>query len=78
MIRMTVGVDDIADRLFGAGTDRREQSPSLAYAAAGIDHSDRIVADDEADIGGRSLVFACHEFSHADVNENARRDFADR
>lgn len=53
MIRMTVGVDDIADRLLGARTDCREQAPPFADAAAGIDHRDGIIADDEADIGDR-------------------------
>ena len=78
VIRMAVGVDDVADRLVGAGADRREQLPSLADAAAGIDHRNRACADDEPDIGDRAIVLARHQRGFADVHEYAGGDLAHR
>ena len=78
MIGMTVGVDDIADRLVGARADRRKQPLAFTHAAAGIDHSDRVVADDEADIGNVAFVLARHQRGLALMHEHAGRDLADR
>ena len=50
---------------------------SFAHAAAGIDHGDRVVADDESDIGNRALVLARHQRDFADMHEYAGRNFGD-
>src|SRR6266702_2603809 len=78
MIRVTVRVDDVSDWLFGAGANGREQLSSFAHAAAGIDHRNRFVADDETDIGSRALILTCHQRGQAMVHERSGCDFADR
>ena len=78
VVRMAVRVDDISDRLVGAGADRSQQPLAFANAAAGVDHRHRVVADDEPDIGGRALVLAGHQRDLADMHEYFRRDFAHR
>ena len=70
-------VDDIPDRFVGPGANGGQELPSFANAAAGIDHGDRIRADDKADIGDRALVLARHQGDRADVDEDTRRDFRD-
>ena len=70
-------VDDIANRLRRHRADRGKQARAFARAAAGIDHRDRIVADDEADIGGVALVGLVHHVDVADVNVDAGRDLGD-
>jgi len=77
MIRVTVSVYDVSDGLFRAGANGREQLPSFADTASGIDHRDRAVADDESDIGDSSFILTCHERGEAVVHEYPRCDFAD-
>ena len=78
MIRVTVRVDDVSDWLFGAGANGREQLSSFAHAAAGIDHRNRFVADDETGIGSRALILTCHQRGQAMMHERSGCDFADR
>ena len=54
------------------------QALALANAAAGVDHRDRAIADDEADIGDRAFVVARHQCGFAVVHEYSGRDFAHR
>ena len=77
VIRMAVGIDDIADRLVGPGANGGKQLLSFLDAAAGVDHGDRVVTDDESDIGDGSLVLARHQRDIADVDEEARCDLRD-
>jgi hypothetical protein len=77
MIGMAVRVDDVADRLAGAGANGCHQLPSLADAATRIDHGDRILADDETNIGNCAVVVACHQCGLAVVHEDAIRNRAD-
>ena len=51
---------------------------AFANAAAGIDHRDRVVADDESDIGDRAVVLARHQRDLAGMHEYSGRDFAHR
>ena len=69
---------DIANRLRRHRADRGQQARTFARAAAGVDHGHRIVADDEADIGGIALVGLVHHLDIADVDVDARRNFGDR
>ena len=78
VVRMAMGVDDVADRLVGPGTNGREQLLSLTYAAPGIDDRNRALADDETDIGDRAVVLARHQRGLADVHEDTGRDFVNR
>ena len=71
-----MGIDHVTDRLCGDVADRREQPAAFARAAAGVDHGDRVIADHEADVRDRALVFGGHQFVHAEVNEDAGRHFA--
>src|SRR5262249_3388554 len=77
MIGMAMRADDVSDRLVGAGADRRQQPPSLTHTAAGVDHRDRLVTDDEADIGDRAVVLARHQRSLTLMHEQAWSHFAD-
>jgi hypothetical protein len=77
MIRVTVSVYDVSDRLFRAGANGREQLPPLANAASGINHRDRAVANDESNIGDRPFVLRCHERGQPRMHEYPRRDFVD-
>ncbi len=78
MIRMDMGIDDVAYRLRRHGADRRKKPFTFARAAAGIDHRDRFIADDEADIGGVALIRLVHHLDGTDVNIDAGRDFGHR
>ena len=78
VVRMAVGVDDVSDRLVGTGADRRQQPLPLANAASGVDHRNRAVANDESDIGSRTVVLAGHQRGLASMNEYSGRDFAHR
>ena len=60
MIGMAMRVDDVSDRLVGAGSDGREQLQSLANAATGVDDRNGVGADDEPDIGNSAIVLARH------------------
>jgi hypothetical protein len=53
---MTMGINDIADGFVRARANGCEQLPALAHAAAGIDHGDRLIADDKADIGDGAVI----------------------
>ena len=68
---MHMSVDHVADRLGRPRTDRGQQPAALARAAAGIDHRNGVVADDESDVGNGAFVVAAHERQGADVNEDA-------
>ena len=74
VIGMNVRVDDIANRLWRHGADRSQQTRTFARAAAGIDHRNRVIADNEADIGGVALIGLVHHVDIADVNVDAGRD----
>ena len=74
VIGMAVRIDDVSDRLVGPGTNGCHQLSSLAQAAARIDHGDRVLADDEADIGDRAVVLARHLRGLAVVHEYAIRN----
>src|ERR1700730_11881168 len=77
MIRVTVSVYDVSDRLFRARANGREQLPPLANTASGINHRDRVIANDEPDIGDGPFVLRCHERRQARVHEYPRLDFTD-
>src|SRR5262245_9653715 len=77
MIGMAMRVDDVSDRLVRAGADRRKQLAALTHTAAGVDHRDRLVTDDEADIGDRAVVLASHQRSLALMHEQTGSHFAD-
>ncbi len=77
MIGVAMRIDDVPDRLVGPGTNSCHQSSSLADAAAGIDHRDCILSDDETDIGDRTVVLTCHLRGSAVVNEYAIRNGVD-
>ena len=51
---------------------------SFANAAAGVDHRDRVLADDESDIGDVAVVLARHQRGLALMHEYAWGDLADR
>src|SRR5262249_22128255 len=69
MIGMRMGVDHVADRFCGHGADRSTQPAPLAHAATGVDHGDRLIADDETDIGNATFIVGGHQFIHAKVDE---------
>src|SRR5204863_9988238 len=71
MIGMAVRIDDVPDRLAGPGTNGCHQLSSFAEAATRIDHGDRILSNDETDIGNRAVVLACHLRGLAVVHEYA-------
>ena len=50
----------------------------FANATAGVDHRNRVVADDESDIGSRAVVLARHQRDLAGMHEYFGRDFAHR
>ena len=77
VIGVAVRIDDVTDRLVGPRTNSCHQSPSLAKTATGIDHGDRILSDDETDIGNRAVVLARHLRGLAVVHEHAIRDGVD-
>src|SRR5579872_1470005 len=68
MVGVGMRIDDVADGLVGVAANGGEQLSSLAHAAAGVDDGDRIVANNEADIGNRALVFARHQRDRADMH----------
>ena len=70
-------VDDIANRLWRHRADRGKQAGSFARAAAGIDDRNRIVADDEADVGDVALIGLVHHIDVADVDVDPGRDLGD-
>ena len=74
VIGMNMRIDDIANRLRRHVADRGKQARAFAHAAAGINHRHRIVADDEADIGGVTLIGLTHHVDIADVNVDAGCD----
>src|SRR6267142_7033072 len=76
VIRMAVRIDNVPDRFVGTGTDRRKQLLSLAHAAAAVDHGNGVFADNESDIGNRTVVLACHERGLAAVHDQAGSDLA--
>ena len=78
VIRMLMRVDDIEDRLLGAGADGGEQPLADRHAAAGVDDGHALVADHEADIGDVAQVLFAHQGDFAGMDEHARRDFLDR
>ena len=63
--------------LSGPSANGREQLPSLADTASGINHRDRAVTHDESDIGNGAFILTCHERGEAVVHEYPRCDFAD-
>src|SRR6476661_10404816 len=75
MVGVAMRIHHVTNWLFGAIADRSEQLPSLAHATAGINHRHRIITYDEADVGDGSLIVSRHEFHHADMNKDARRNF---
>jgi len=77
VIGMNVRVDDIAHRLCRHLPDRGEQGFAFAGATAGIDYRYRIVADDEACIGGVALIGGGHHVDATDVNVDAGGDLGD-
>src|SRR4051794_37704763 len=77
VIGMAMRVDDVADRLAGPGANGCHQLSSLAEAATRIDHGDRILSNDEADIGDRAVVLARHLRGLAVVHEYAIRNGID-
>jgi hypothetical protein len=78
VIRMLVRIDDIQDRLIGAGADSGQQPLADRHAAAGVDDGNPLVADHEADIGDIAQVLFAHQGDFAGMDEYARRDFLDR
>ena len=78
MIGMAMRIDDVADRLAGPGTNSRHQLSSLAQAATRIDHRDRVLANDETDIGNPAVVLTRHLRGLAGVHEHAIRNGANR
>src|SRR5258705_6475582 len=77
MIGVAVRIDDIPDRLVGSGPNSRHQLSSLADTAAGIDHGDRILSDDETGIGNRAVVRTWHLRGLALVHEYTIRNRVD-
>jgi len=69
VVRMAVRVDDVSDRLFGMGTDRRKQPLPLANATSRVDHRNRAFANDESYIRNRAVVLARHKRGHAMMHE---------
>ena len=75
---MAVGIDDVADRLVGAGADGREQLPPSRTLPPVSITATASFADDEADIGDRAFVLARHQRDFAGMHEYSGRDFAHR
>src|SRR5438094_249170 len=78
VVGMSMGVDDVADRLAGAGPYRGEQRLAFAEAAPRIDHGHRVLTDNETDIGNGALVLSRHQRDGAGMDEDSRRDFTYR
>ena len=74
MVGMNVRVNDVTNRLRRYLAERSEETRALARAAAGVDHGDRVVADNKPNIGGVALIGRAHHVDIADVNINAWRD----
>ena len=51
MVGMDMGHDHIADRQPSPGADCGPEHDPFMIAAAGVDHRDRVISDDEPDIG---------------------------
>jgi len=67
-----VSEHDVADRPAGHRANRRVQLLAFGRAAAVIDHHDRFVADDEADIGDGVVVLVGRVLMDALAHEDAR------
>jgi hypothetical protein len=78
VIRMHMRIDDIEDRLVGAGADGGKQPLANRQAAAGVDDGHSLVADHEADIGDVAQVRFAHQGDFAGMDEHARRYCLDR
>src|SRR5262247_3955255 len=78
VVGMGVRVDDVAHRLRGHAADGGGELATLGHAAAGVDHGDRRVADDEADIGDGAGIGGRHHGGGALVDEHAGRDLGHR
>ena len=76
VVGMRVGVDDVANGLLRLFAQRREEGAAFDQAAAGIDHRDRFVPDDGAEIGDVARIFPGHEGSFALMRINPGGDFA--
>jgi hypothetical protein len=70
-------IDDVADRLTCPCVNGCHQLPSFTNAATCIDHRDRVLANDETDIGDRAVVLTRHLRGFAIVHEHAIRDGID-
>src|SRR6185437_11235593 len=78
VIGVNMGIDHVANGLRRYVADGGKQSLAFAGAAAGVDHGHRVVADDEAEIGGIALVRLAHDSDIADMDVDTRRNFGDR
>jgi len=56
MVGMDMGHDHIADRQPSPGADCGPEHDPFMIAAAGVDHRDRIISDDEPDIGDFVII----------------------
>jgi len=75
---MDVRVDNVANRLVGHARNRRGELAALAHAAAGIDHCDRVITNNETDIGDRPCIRWRGQLDQAFMREYAGRYFLER
>ena len=78
VIGMRMAVDHIADGFGGQRPDGGEQPRAFAHAAAGIDHGDQVLSDDDTDVGDVALVLRGHQRGFPEVHVDARGNFAQR
>src|SRR5215470_6606994 len=76
VIRMSMGIYHVADRLRCNGANCCEQPLPLAYAAARIDDRNGIIPDYEADICDPAFVLGGHQGVHAVVNKYPGGNFS--
>src|SRR6185437_8114527 len=78
VIGVDMRIDHVTNGLGRYVADGGKQSLAFAGAAAGVDDGHRVVADDEAEIGGIALVRLAHDSDIADMDVDTRRNFGDR
>ena len=78
MVRMFVRVDHIADRLVGDAADGQQQTLADGDAAAGVDHGDGILSDDDAEIGDVACIVRRRQRDLSEMRVVAVRDVLHR
>ena len=78
VIGVGMGIDDVSNRLRRYRADGCKQAAPFAHAAAAVDHSHSVVADDESEVGDCALVLRCHHGNGAEVSIKTGRDLGYR